>query len=248
MLMTKRPEIVVIVDVDGCLCPYGVFLPTVRFFEEVSTAKSKLLKHSSCTSDCLTVGTQGWAQSVLSLPRALRADPTIRHYGRSVHGLVMKHVLQCKSNPELINAFNTLLNAQDVKIVFFTNGPRGHAQNVVKMVLGEALASQIPIVCSRELGNGERKPDKTAYESLVSHCKQSNIIGGISNSIVIDDSSENLRGAQAAFNNLNISVQCLRIGRSNPNDAFPSHRTLAEALDSINTNRAVCAPQHAASR
>jgi hypothetical protein len=247
MLMTTD-ETILVIDIDGCLCRYGVFLPTVRFFEEVSTAKSKLLKHSSCTSDCLTVGTQGWAQSVLSLPRALRADPTIRHYGRSVHGLVMKHVLQCKSNPELINAFNTLLNAQDVKIVFFTNGPRGHAQNVVKMVLGEALASQIPIVCSRELGNGERKPDKKAYESLVSHCKQSNIIGGISNSIVIDDSSENLRGAQAASNNLNIPVQCMHIGKSSRNNAFPSYGTLAEALGSINTNRAVCAPQHAASR
>jgi FMN phosphatase YigB (HAD superfamily) len=247
MLMTTD-ETVLVIDIDGCLCRYGVFLPTVRFFEEVSTAKSKLLKHSGCTSDCLAVGTKGWVQSALSLPRVLRADPTIRHYGRSVHGLVMKHVLQCKSNPELIEAFETLLNAPNVKIVFFTNGPRGHAQNVVKMVLGEALASQIPIVCSRELGNGERKPDKKAYESLVSHCKQSNIIGGISNSIVIDDSSENLRGAQAAFNTLNIRVQCMRIGKSIQNNAFSSHRTLAEALDSINTNRAVCAPQHAASR
>jgi hypothetical protein len=184
MLMTTD-ETILVIDIDGCLCRYGVFLPTVRFFEEVSTAKSKLLKHCSCTSDCLTVGTQGWAQSALSLPRVLRADPTIRHYGRSVHGLVMKHVLQCKSNPELIEAFETLLNAPNVKIVFFTNGPRGHAENVVKMVLGEELANTIPIVCSREREIKERKPDKTAYESLVSHCKQSNIIGGISNIVFL---------------------------------------------------------------
>jgi FMN phosphatase YigB (HAD superfamily) len=244
MLMTTD-ETILVIDIDGCLCRYGVFLPTVRFFEEVSNAKSKLLKHSGCTSDCLAVGTQGWVQSALSLPRALRADPTIRHYGRSVHGLVMKHVLQCKLNPELIEAFNTLLNAEDVKIVFFTNGPRAHAENVVKMVLGEELANTIPIVCSREREIKERKPDKKAYENLVNHCKQSNIIGGISNSIVIDDSSENLRGAQAAFNTLNIPVQCMRIGKSSQNNAFSSHRTLAEALGSINTNRAVYAPQQA---
>ena len=75
-------------------------------------------------------------------------------------------------------------------------------------------------------------------------------IGGTSEVevIVIDDRSENLEGAQAAFNNLNIPVQCLRIGRSNPNDAFPSYGTLAEALGSINTNGAVWAPQHAVSR
>ena len=198
MLMTTD-ETILVIDIDGCLCRYGVFLPTVRFFEEVSNAKSKLLKHSGCTSDCLAVGTQGWAQSALSLPRALRADPTIRHYGRSVHGLVMKHVLQCKLNPELIEAFDTLLNAPNVKIVFFTNGPRGHAENVVKMVLGEELANTIPIVCSREPEIKERKPDKTAYENLVNYCKKKNIIGEISNSIVIDDSAKNLDGAKAVF-------------------------------------------------
>jgi FMN phosphatase YigB (HAD superfamily) len=247
MLMTTA-EPFYIFDIDKCVYDGGPCGSIIPVLETVSAAKTEFLKSHGCTGDCLGAGREGWDQSVLSLAKTLRADRTVRHYGRSVHRLVMEHVLQCKANPELQKAFNTLLNAQDVKIVFFTNGPRGHAQNVVKMVLGEALASQIPIVCSRELGNGERKPDKKAYESLVSHCKQSNIIGGISNSIVIDDSSENLRGAQAAFNNLNIPVQCLRIGRSNPNDAFPSYGTLVQALEFINTNGAVCPPHQHASR
>lgn len=236
-------ETILVIDIDGCLCRYGVFLPTVRFFEEVSNAKSKLLKHSGCTSDCLAVGTQGWVQSALSLPRALRADPTIRHYGRSVHRLAMEHVLQCKLNPELIEAFDTLLNAPNVKIVFFTNGQGGHARNVVKMVLGEDLANKIPIILTRTLDNGRyRKPEEGAYLALKNWMKTQ---GKMSKFFFIDDSAKNLEGAQAVFESLNISVQCLRIGRSNPNDAFPSYGTLVQALGSINTNRAVCALQQA---
>ena len=156
----------------------------------------------------------------------------------------MEHVLQCKANPELQKAFEALLNASNGgKIVFFTNGPRAHAENVVKMVLGEELANTIPIVCSRQREIKERKPNKEAYEKLFSYCKQNNIIGEISNTIVIDDSPNNLGGAQEAFRNLGIPFQGLHIGKSSPNNPFSSYRTLEEALEFINTNGAVCAPQ-----
>ena len=149
----------------------------------------------------------------------------------------MEHVLQCKANPELQKAFEALLNAPNGgKIVFFTNGPRAHAENVVKMVLGEELANTIPIVCSRQREIKERKPNKEAYQKLFSYCEQNNIIGEISNTIVIDDSPNNLGGAQAAFESLNIPFQGLHIGRSSPNNPFSSYRTLKEALEFINAS------------
>lgn len=227
-MVTDASEPLTIVDIDKVLALYGVFGPAVSVLEKISEVKTKFLKSHGCTGDCLAAGTEGWPQSALSFFKGLRADPTVRRYGGFVHRLVMEHVFQCKLNPELQQAFETLLNAPNGgKIVFFTNGPRAHAKNVVKMVLGEDLAKKIPIVCSRELGNQERKPDEKAYENLVTHCKEENIIGEISNVNVIDDNPDNLEGAQAAFNNMKIPFQGLRIGRSSPKNAFPIYRTLA---------------------
>ena len=237
-----------IFDIDGCVYDGGPWGSIIHALETVSAAKTEFLKSPGCTENCLAAGPEGWPQSVLSLAKTLRADPTVRRCGGFVHRLVMEHVLQCKANPELQKAFEALLNEPNGgKIVFFTNGPRGHAQNVVKMVLGEELANTIPIVCSRELGHKERKPHKEAYENLVIHCKQNNIIGKISNTIVIDDSSDNLEGAQEAFSTLRIPFQGLHIGRSSPNNPFSSYRTLEEALEFININRAVCAQRQQAS-
>ena len=238
-----------IFDIDKCVYDGGPCGSIIPVLETVSAAKTEFLKSHGCTGDCLGAGREGWDQSVLSLAKTLRADRTVRHYGRSVHRLVMEHVLQCKANPELQKAFEALLNAPNGgKIVFFTNGPRAHAENVVKMVLGEELANTIPIVCSRELGHKERKPHKEAYENLVIHCKQKNIIGKISNTIVIDDSPNNLGGAQKAFSNLGIPFQGLHIGKSSPNNPFSSYRTLKEALEFINASMIVGPPHQHASR
>ncbi len=103
-------SIVIGIDIDGCVYPYGVFRPPVLFFEEASKAKAKFLISQGRTDNCLAVSLKQRNHSAPSLFQELKSHPTTRLLGKKLHHYFMEYFLQCKKNPELIGCFNNVLN------------------------------------------------------------------------------------------------------------------------------------------
>ena len=248
--MTKRPKIIVILDVDGSLYDRRDLGFLIDGVEKIFKLKEKFLNHQQSTNNCLAAGNQGWARSTHSFLTTIRRNPNVRAIGKPIHRIAMNVLFQCAENSKLAEALSELSNNPDVGIVFLTNGPGGHARNTVRTVLTEEVLKSLfgfnysdkNIILTKNLSH--KKPDSRAFQEalqLTMTTMEISLQEEISKIFVVDDNPENLEGAKKAFGD---KVECIHITRSQGSE----FSTCPNMVDAVNKIVSFCTQQKQATR
>ena len=247
--MTKRPKIIVILDVDGSLYDRRDLGFLIDGVEKILKLKEKFLNHQQSTNNCLAAGNQGWARSTHSFLTTIRRNPNVRAIGKPIHRIAMNVLFQCAENSKLAEALSELSNNPDVGIVFLTNGLGGHARNTVRTVLTEEALKRMfgpdyykKIILTQNLIH--KKPDSRAFQEALQVTMTTMGISSkeeISQIFVVDDNHENLEGAKEAFGD---KVDCIHITQGEDKEFL----TCPNMVGAVNKIVSFCPPHQHASR